>query len=126
MARKLSKKDMKDYELLLLQKRGMATGTMETFDGGALTGSDSKVGNQNAASGDSADQGAEAFEQDFALSILESEVNVVQKIDEALARIEEGSFGICNGCQKPIVRARLKAIPWAEMCIECQRKEETF
>ncbi len=125
MAKKLSKKELKDYRVILLEKRQMATGTLG-LHGGALTGSESSIGSQNAASGDSADQGAEAFEQDFALSILENEVNVVQKIDEALVRIDKGSFGMCNGCDKPIVKARLRAIPWAELCIDCQRQEESF
>ena len=123
MAKKLTKKEMSTYRQLLLEKLTLATGGIQS---GTLTGAESRHGHQNPASGDSADQGSEAFEQDFALSILENEANVVQKINEALARIEEGSFGVCSKCNTPVLKARLKAIPWAELCIECQRKEEDF
>ena len=121
MVKKLSKKDMKDYRLLLAGKRREATGN---FESGSLTGENSKHGHVNPAAGDSADQGSGAFEQDFALSILENEANVVQKIDKALARIDTGVFGVCTKCSKPITKARLKAIPWVQLCIDCQREEE--
>lgn len=119
MARKLSKKDLDEYRTLLLQRRMFLTGNMGNLEngvGGNGTGRDTM--------GDAADLGAESLEQDFALSVLESEGNALQKIDEAISRVDSGAYGICGGCEKPIVKARLKAIPWADRCIDCARAEE--
>jgi RNA polymerase-binding protein DksA len=49
---------------------------------------------------------------------------VLVQIDAALGRIEEGSFGTCGTCGKPIAEERLEARPWASLCIDCQRKAE--
>ena len=49
---------------------------------------------------------------------------VLQAIDEALMRIEKGSFGICKDCGEPIAEARLNAIPWTRVCITCKEKQK--
>ncbi len=123
MAKKLNTKELETYRELLLEKLAVVTGGIES---GTLTGAESRHAHHNPAAGDSADQGSEAFEQDFALTILENESNVVQKIDSALERIDRGSYGICRDCEKRIARVRLKVLPWADFCMECQRKEETL
>ncbi len=120
MARKLSKKVLDEYRTSLLHKRLILTGSLDNVDDnghGSLVGRDS-------GSGDAADQGAEALEQDFALSVLESEGNILQKIDAAILRIDKGGYGICQVCEKPILKARLNAIPWTALCVECQRQAE--
>ncbi|MFQ5653172.1 MAG: TraR/DksA family transcriptional regulator [Planctomycetota bacterium] len=126
MVKKLTKKELESYRGLLMQKRNFVTGNMVNLEDEVRSNNGAGPGGRDAASGDEADLGAETFEQDFALSLLENEVNVVQKIDEALERLDKGDFGICRSCRKQIVRARLKAIPWTSFCIECQRKEEAF
>ena len=117
---KQNKKSLDTYRKLLLDKRRAITGTLSNLQSG-IDGSD--IG-RSAASGDSADMGSETFEQDFALSIMESEGDVVQQIDEALGRIEKGHYGQCSQCRKRILKARLMAIPWTSCCIDCQRKAE--
>ncbi len=121
MARKLTKKVLDEYRLLLLQRRMFLTGNMGNLEGGVR--SDNGV-SRDGNGGDAADLGAEALAQDFALSVLESEGNALQKIDAAIERVDGGSYGVCMGCDRPIIKARLKAIPWADHCIDCQREAE--
>lgn len=121
MPKKLTKKELEEFRLLLLQKRGIVTGNMDHLEGGMRLAAESDKG-----AGDSADHGADSAEQDLSLALLESEVDVVQKIDEALERIEEGDFGTCMSCEKAIVKPRLKAIPWTYYCVDCQRQSESF
>ena len=70
--------------------------------------------------GDLADAGRDASERDLALSLLSQEHNALTEIDQALERIEQGTYGICEISGKPIPRARLEAIPFARHTVECQ------
>ncbi len=56
--------------------------------------------------------------------LAEVESRELVRIEEALEKIREGNYGDCEGCDKPIPLARLQAVPYATMCIECQRKTE--
>ena len=58
------------------------------------------------------------------LSILEVRNQMRLQLDAALQRLEEGAYGICEDCQKPISEERLKALPFARRCIDCQRHAE--
>jgi RNA polymerase-binding transcription factor DksA len=67
-----------------------------------------------------ADAGSDAYDRDFALSILSQEQNSLYEIDEALKRIDDGTYGICEISNKPILRARLEARPFTRYTVECQ------
>src|SRR6266436_5633210 len=71
-----------------------------------------------------ADAGSDAYDRDFALSLLSQEQDALYEIDEALKRIELGIYGKCEMSGKPIPRARLEAIPFARFTVECQSKLE--
>jgi DnaK suppressor protein len=71
-----------------------------------------------------ADAGSDAYDRDFALSLLSQEQDALYEIDEALKRIELGTYGKCEMSGKPIPRARLEAIPFARFTVECQSKLE--
>ena len=62
---------------------------------------------------DMADVGTEAFEQEMTLNLLGNDKGVLEQIEAALKRIEDGSFGRCEGCSKEIPKARLEAVPYA-------------
>ena len=86
---------------------------------------------RDAASGDvsampihMADIGGDNFEKEFALGLIESEQQELRDIDAALAKLENGAFGECETCGRAIGYGRLNAIPFARLCIECQRAEE--
>lgn len=71
-----------------------------------------------------ADAGSDAYDRDFALSLLSQEQDALYEIEEALKRIELGSYGVCELSGKPISHARLEAIPFARYTVECQSQLE--
>lgn len=71
-----------------------------------------------------ADAGSDAYDRDFALSLLSKEQDALYEIEEALKRIEAGTYGICEMSNKPIPQARLEALPFARYTIECQAEYE--
>src|SRR2546423_14691431 len=71
-----------------------------------------------------ADAGSDAYDRDFALSLLSQEQDALYEIDQALKRIELGTYGICEMSGKPIPRNRLEAIPFARFTVECQSQLE--
>jgi DnaK suppressor protein len=71
-----------------------------------------------------ADAGSDAYDRDFALSLLSQEQDALYEIEEALKRVEAGTYGICEMSGKPIPHARLEAIPFARFTVECQTQIE--
>ena len=70
------------------------------------------------------DAGSDAYEKDFALSLLSQEQDSLNEIEDALQRIEDGTFGVCEKSGKTILKARLEALPWARYTVECQAEME--
>src|SRR6266851_4566615 len=71
-----------------------------------------------------ADAGSDAYDRDFALSLLSQEQDALYEIDQALKRIELGTYGVCEMSGKHIPRARLEAIPFARFTVQCQSQLE--
>src|SRR5438067_13705068 len=71
-----------------------------------------------------ADAGSDAYDRDFALSLLSQEQDALYEIDQALKRIDLGTYGVCEMSGKPIPHARLEAIPFARFTVECQSQLE--
>ena len=71
-----------------------------------------------------ADAGSDAYDRDFALSMLSKEQGSLYEIDEALKRIESGAYGVCENCEKPIRHDRLEALPFTRFTVECQAELE--
>jgi RNA polymerase-binding transcription factor DksA len=66
-----------------------------------------------------ADVGSDNFEQEQTLSFMQSEHGILIDIEDALVRVKEGTYGICEGCGNPIPRVRLNFIPYVNMCVKC-------
>jgi DnaK suppressor protein len=71
-----------------------------------------------------ADSGTDNFDRDFALSLLSSDQDAIYEIEEALKRIEKGTYGVCELTGKQIPKARLEAIPWTRFTVEAQAQLE--
>lgn len=71
-----------------------------------------------------ADAGSDAYDRDFALSLLSQEQDSLYEIDEALKRVENGTYGVCEMSGKPIPHARLEALPFTRYTVECQAELE--
>ena len=71
-----------------------------------------------------ADVGTDAYAREFGISVASSEQDILYRIDRALERIEEKTYGLCEACGCAIKVTRIKAVPWARMCIKCKVAEE--
>lgn len=121
MRKGLTKAEQERFRKLILKRRETLRGNVSRMQDQALRSS------RQEASGDlssmpihGADQGTDHYEQEFTLGLIESEEEELREIDKALKRIEEGLFGLCEECEKPIPKARLSAIPYARLCVKCQ------
>ena len=79
----------------------------------------------NSRQGDMADQASGNNEVHIALKLRQTDAKILQAIEEALTRIERGTYGVCRDCGEPIAPARLHAIPWTRVCIKCKEKQKT-
>ena len=70
------------------------------------------------------DAATEAYDQEFSFAISEAGRKTLGEIEEALKKVEDGTYGMCDVCKKPINVERLDAVPQARMCISCQEIEE--
>jgi RNA polymerase-binding protein DksA len=71
-----------------------------------------------------ADQGSDEFQYETTIKFANTEGRYLYNIEEALKRIEDGTYGKCTGCDKAIALPRLRRLPYTRMCIECKEKEE--
>lgn len=117
--------ELAQFKEMLLRKRELLSGNLDILEEQALKKSrQESAGDLSTMPIHMADIGSDNFEQEFTLGLIESEEEMVKAMDGALERIENGTFGVCTTCEKPIRKARLKAIPRASLCIDCQREEE--
>jgi DnaK suppressor protein len=106
--------DVADYKDALIRKRA------EILSGGGIKLLQS---DQNSRQGDLADQASGNNEVHIQLKLKQTDAKILTAIDEALVRIDKGTYGICRDCGEPIAPARLAAIPWTRVCITCKEKQ---
>jgi DnaK suppressor protein len=79
----------------------------------------------NTRQGDMADQATGINEVHIQLKLKQTDAKILQAIEEALERLEKGTYGICRDCGEEIAAARLNAIPWTRVCITCKEKQKS-
>lgn len=121
----LSAKELEGFRKSLLTLRD------QVVDGISFLSGDNLNRSQRDASGDlsgyslhMADQGTDNYDREFALNLVSSEQDLLYEIDEALRRIDAGTYGICELTGEAIERARLKVIPYARFCVAAQSEVE--
>ena len=123
--RKLTPTEIEGYRQLLLEKWAELLGDVNHIEEEALRKSRiDAAGDLSSMPIHMADLGSDNFEQEFALGLMDSERKILAEIRDALERIDQGAFGICEGTGKTIAKARLNAKPWARYCIEYARMVE--
>ena len=121
----MRKDELARYRRLLLDIRGKLLGDLNSLTDGVVNRNrKDAAGDLSSMPSHMADLGTDNFEHEFSFSLLENEEDKLGKIDTALTRVEEGSFGTCEACQCKIPKERLKAIPWTTRCVECAREAE--
>ena len=119
----MKKSEAKPYKKLLLHLRGRLRGDVTTMADAALNKTRSESsGDLSSMPIHMADMGSDNFEQEFTLSLMESEEDMLEQIEVALERIEEGVYGLCVECDGKILKARLQAIPYTSYCVKCASK----
>jgi DnaK suppressor protein len=111
--------DQTPHKDALLRKRGEILAT-----GGAAKPLQASM-DTNTRQGDLADQANGNNEVHIQLKLKQTDAKILQAIEEALWRIEKGTYGICRDCGEPISEARLNAIPWTRVCITCKEKQSS-
>lgn len=122
---KMLKKEARSYRQLLLKLRERISEDIKHISEDTLKKS------QKEAAGDisgytlhMADLATDAYDREFSLNLASCDRDVILLINDALKRIDEGVYGICAQCKKPIARIRLKALPFASCCLKCQKAQE--
>lgn len=125
MKKKLNKKELCEFKKIVLKRKE------EILDGIQHISEDTLKKSQKEASGDisgytyhMADVATDTYDREFSLGLASNERKLLYELDDALKKIEEGVFGICEECKSLIARIRLKAVPYARLCVKCQGKKE--
>ena len=120
----LSKSELKDFKTLLLHRKAVLQGDVKTLEDEACKKGTDAAGDLSSLPMHLADLGTDSHEQDISLGLMENETDELHEIQDAFERIKDGSFGLCENCKKKIPKERLKAIPYARLCVGCKKKEE--
>jgi len=110
--------DVQIFKAALLKKRTEILGT------GGIKPLQASMEN-NARQGDMADQASGNNEVHIQLKLKQTDAKILQAIEEALARIDKGTYGVCRDCGEQIAEPRLHAIPWTRVCISCKEKQNS-
>jgi len=121
----MKKADMQVYKSRLESLRARLRGDVSAMADAALRKSGMERGESSSMPIHMAELGSENFEQEFTLSLLATEEDTLARIDEALERIAEGTYGTCVECEGSIPKTRLNAIPYTPVCIKCAEALES-
>ncbi|MDD5063970.1 MAG: TraR/DksA C4-type zinc finger protein [Phycisphaerae bacterium] len=117
----LTPDEIKKFKALLLAKRDEILNNVTHMEDETLRKQRSDLSNMPIHL---ADAGSDTFELENTLGLVGSERKLLQEIHDALDRIENKTYGICEGEGGPIAKVRLKAIPWARYCVKCASLSE--
>ena len=121
----MNKRELLEYKALLLVHKQKLLDEIRHITKDASTSHKDASGGISTYTFHMADVASDHYEREFSLNIATAEQRLLNAIDEALKRIEDKSYGDCLDCDKPIAERRLKAIPYASLCIACQRLRES-
>ena len=110
----MNKRDLKKFKIALEQKRDSIVSTAKKAHWEKM---------EDTRHGDFVDQASDDNEVHVNLRLLQIDAKLLRAIEAAIDRIEKGNYGICTSCEQEIGLARLKAVPWTSVCIECKEKK---
>jgi RNA polymerase-binding protein DksA len=121
----LNKKDLKRFEKKLLSERERLAKSLEKLEQSVLKRTQRESsGDLSAYSIHMADLGTDAIERENDLQVASVEGRLLIEINEAISRIEDGTYGSCETCGKSIDHNRLAVVPQARLCLKCQEQAE--
>jgi len=123
--KKLAKKELLEFRKIILKRKDEIDSEIKHISEDTLKKS------QKDASGDisgytyhMADVATDNYDREFSLGLASKDRKSLYDLEDALKRIEDGTFGVCEACDSLISKARLKAVPQARLCVKCQEKKE--
>lgn len=121
----MNKLESKFFKELLLKKKSELIKGIDHIANDALkTSQRDAAGDLSAYSMHMADMATDNYDREFSLGLADNEQKILNRINDALEKIEGGNYGLCELCEKKIAKVRLKAVPYAELCVPCQEKQE--
>ena len=121
----MNKKDLKHYKNLILKKKEELLVELGYLEESSMsTTTKDQSGDLSSYSFHMADQGSDTMEREMAFTFASREGRYLHHLNEALGRIEKGTYGKCRSCDNDINKKRLDAVPHATQCIKCKNSEE--
>lgn len=120
----LTKKEIADLKQRLRDEREDLQGQLDELEESTFSTNQSELTGEMGFDEEYADAGTATFERERDLSLVNNLRDLMERIDKALVKIEEGTYGLCERCGKPIEKLRLKALPYANLCIKDKQAEE--
>lgn len=117
----LTKPELQKFKKLLLAESDRLSEGLRRLEEDTLY---SAISENTADIANCAEVGTDNFDRETALNIASGETDMLRDVADALRRVNEGSYGVCEGCNQPIMKKRLEVFPAARFCIECQSKIE--
>jgi len=120
----LSKKETIELKDRLLDERKDLEAQFQELEESTFSANQSEMTGEMGFDEEYADAGTATFEREKDLSLVNNIRDLMERIDKALAKIDEGTYGLCDRCGKPIEKLRLKALPYANLCLKDKQAEE--
>ena len=120
----LSKKEIQELKAQLLAERKDLEAQYKELEESSFGTNQSELTGEMGFDEEYADAGTATFERERDLSLVNNLRDLIERIGKALGKIEEGTYGLCDRCGKPIEKLRLKALPYANLCIKDKQAEE--
>jgi len=121
----LTAKEREEFRDILLKRRDEITGNVEHLETKALNrGRRDAAGDISAVPTHMADVASDNYDQEVTFGLIQNEREELKAINAALKRIDDNTYGLCEVCEKPIPKARLRALPYARLCIQCKKEQE--
>jgi RNA polymerase-binding transcription factor DksA len=122
--------ELEEFRKILRLLQARLRGDVEQLEEEALSGG--QAGNDQRSSNHMAEMGSDAWDLDFSMHLMENDQEVMKEVSAAMKKLDDGTYGLCEAClekglpesKSRIPRARLKAIPHARNCVECERIRE--
>ena len=113
-----TKKELGDLRQRLVDERAELQDQLTTIEETSFSTSQSDLSGEVSFDEENADAGTFTFERERDLSIENNVRDLLGKIDRALTRMDEGQYGLCSRCRRPIEKARLRALPYVDLCLK--------
>ena len=122
---KLTVQERKEFRELLLSRREAILGDVDHLENKTLSQTRrDAAGDLSSVPTHMADVATDNYDQEITFGLIQNEREELKAIDAALKRLQDRSFGLCEVCFKPVPKSRLRALPYARLCIQCQKSQE--